>query len=181
MRARAVALAVMMAASGGLMAGCGRAEPAPEPPPMGAPFELAAPAQPFPEAPLTDDHRAQLGAVVAGFLVGSQEQWGDGMTQAAGIEDVIVPLLPGTDYRAAMTLEAGRPYRFVGACDYECSNVDLELWDAGGRVVARDLMQNDTPVMDYTPTSGGLYTLRIMMQTCTITPCYAGARGLAVQ
>lgn len=148
---------------------------------MGTPYAQTAPEAPFPEAPLTDDNRAQLGAVVAGFLIGSQEQWGDGMIPAAGLDDIIVPLTPGTDYRAAITLQGGRPYRFVGACDYECSNVDLELWDASGQVVARDLMQNDTPVMDYTPASGGAYTLRILMQTCTITPCYAGARALTVQ
>jgi hypothetical protein len=121
---------------------------------MGAPVAQEPPPTPFPEAPLTEDNRAQLGAVVAGFLIGSQERWGDGMIAAAGLADIIVPLQPGTDYRASIALQGGRPYRFVGACDYECRNIDLELWDANGVVVARDLMLNDTPVMDYTPAGG---------------------------
>jgi|688.fasta_scaffold240112_3 hypothetical protein len=160
---------------------CGDTASAPPPPPMGAPVAQEPPPTPFPEAPLTEDNRAQLGAVVAGFLIGSQERWGDGMIAAAGLADIIVPLQPGTDYRASIALQGGRPYRFVGACDYECRNIDLELWDANGVVVARDLMLNDTPVMDYTPAAGGAFTLRILMQTCTITPCYAGARILTVQ
>ena len=180
MRMRAAMTALAMG-FGMMLGACGGGQPAPEPPPMGTPVTLTAPEQPFPEAPLTDENRAQLGAVVAGFLIGSQERWGDGMIPAEGLADVIVPLTPGSDYRAPIALQGGRPYRFVGACDYECSNVDLELWDANGQVVARDLMQNDTPVMDFTPATGGGFTLRIMLQTCTITPCYVGARTLTVQ
>ena len=74
---------------------------------------------------------------------------------------------------------AARTYRIVGACDDDCSNLDLELIDVStGGVVASDMLQDDFPVVDFTPQANGRYIVRLLMQTCTVAPCFAGARVL---
>ena len=148
-------------------------------PAMGVPFQQAVQEHPAPQAPLDDDNRIRLGELVTGFLVDSQMRYGQGMVPALSLSDQIVPMQPGSDYRFPVSLEQGRAYRFVGACDYECRNLDFELLDAAGTVVARDLGANDVPIMDYTPALAGTFTVRLMMQACIIAPCFAGVRVLS--
>ena len=155
---------------------CARADAGSGDPPMGTPVTLQQPAQPFPQAVLSEENQALLGALVMGFLVDATLRQDQELAPPQGWSDVIVPLQPGQDHRSEVTLQAGRWYRFLGACDFECDNVDLELIDAAGVVVARDLFSNDFPQMDFMAPAGGVFTLRILMRTCTIAPCYAGAR-----
>ncbi len=145
-------------------------------PPAAVPLVLEQPATPFPQAELTDENRARLGELVTGFLVDATLNQDQPLAPAPGTSDLIVPLQPGQDHRVDVTLAPGRWYRFLGACDYECRNVDLELIDAEGVVVIRDLYLNDFPSMDYMSETGGVFTLRLMMRTCVIAPCFAGAR-----
>jgi len=86
---------------------------------------------------------------------------------------------PSTDQRYQVDLVGGTPYRFIGACDNECSNVDIELIAPQGGVVASDLLADDYPVANFTPPENGRYLLRLIMQTCTIAPCYAGVRVMS--
>ena len=71
---------------------------------------------------------------------------------------------------------AGKPYLVFGACDGDCTVVDLALLDASGAVIKSDTDSADFPVLDYTPTAAGAYTVRITMAKCAVAPCYAGAR-----
>ena len=48
-----------------------------------------------------------------------------------------------------------------------------------GGVVASDMLPDDYPVVEFTPPANGQYVIRMLMQTCTIAPCYAGARILS--
>jgi hypothetical protein len=143
---------------------------------MGVPVTLEQPAQPFPQAELSEENQELLGALVMGFLVDATLNQDQPLAPPSGWTDVIVPLQPGGDHRSEVTLLPGRWYRFLGACDFECRNIDLELLNADGVVVARDLYANDFPEMDYMADSGGVFTLRILMRTCVIAPCYAGVR-----
>ena len=78
-----------------------------------------------------------------------------------------------------MQLTAGTPYRIVGACDGDCTNVDIELISmTTGGVVASDMLPDDYPVVNFTPPANGQYIVRLLMQQCTVAPCYAGARVL---
>ena len=119
-------------------------------------------------------------AQVRGYLDRAQAQSGENMSVVNGTSDEIVPIQPAADYRRAINLSAGIPYRLLGACDNDCSNMDIELIDAGtGSVVAADSAPNDFPVVNFTPPQDGAYTVRLIMQTCTAAPCYAGVRVLA--
>lgn len=125
---------------------------------------------------LTAEERAQLDTLVRGYLDEAVRRNGTGVSAAAGFADEIAALQPGTDHRWQLNLVGGTAYRFLGACDNECGNLDFELIDSRGGVVASDLGPDDFPVVNFTPASNGTFIVRVMMQSCTIAPCYAGAR-----
>jgi hypothetical protein len=131
------------------------------------------------QAMITPEQRAQLEQLVGSYLNTVQTNYGGGMSPAQGFTDQIAGLQPGSDHRWQVNLAGGTGYRIVGACDNECSNMDIELIDMRtGGVVASDLLPDDYPVVDFTPPANGQYVIRMLMQTCTVAPCYAGARIL---
>jgi hypothetical protein len=145
-----------------------------------APMQLPAVTAPAQQAQLTAEQRTQLEQLVAGYLNNVQQQYGEGLAPAAGFSDHVAGMQPSTDDRWVVDLVAGTPYRIIGACDNECSNMDIELIDMNtGGVVASDVLPDDFPVVDFSPAANGRYMVRSIMQTCTVAPCYAGARILA--
>ncbi|HVK80663.1 MAG TPA: lipoprotein [Verrucomicrobiae bacterium] len=102
-----------------------------------------------------------------------------GQAPPAGFEDQILTLEPGTDHRWQVSLTGGQPYTFIGACDGDCTNVDIELISVTtGGVVASDMLPDDYPVVQFTPPADGQFIVRTLLQNCTVTPCYVGTRGL---
>ena len=75
-------------------------------------------------------------------------------------------------------LERGRRYLLTGACDQDCSDVDLALIDRDGRLVSEDVLEDDQPVLDIMAdgwrVDSGSYTLRMTMYRCEVEPCYYG-------
>lgn len=113
------------------------------------------------------------------LLTQTAGQYAAGAIPIPGVEDVLTAIQPGTDHQYQVALTGGANYAFVGACDVDCTNVDLELLDAAtGAVVAADLFEDDYPVVTYTPAASAPYFVRIILRTCTNAPCYVGARGL---
>jgi hypothetical protein len=93
-------------------------------------------------------------------------------------DDVIEALQTGDEgHRTVLRLEAGRAYLFQGACDQDCSDVDLEVLDPRGRSVARDVATDDRPVVGVEPTATGDYTVHIWLAQCSVAPCFAGVRS----
>lgn len=74
-------------------------------------------------------------------------------------------------------LEAGTEYFFVGACDLDCSDLDLFIRDAGASTVASDVEMDDYPVVGYTPSTSGYYQVGSRMVTCETAFCYYGLRA----
>lgn len=137
-------------------------------------------AQEVPQATITDDDRRELNELVVFYLDRVEQHMGLGMPRAAGLNDEIVDLQPNADHRWEISLDRGVAYRIVGACDNECSNMDMELIDARtGAVVLSDTLPDDYPTLSYTPAANGRYVVRIIMRACSIAPCFAGARVLA--
>jgi hypothetical protein len=84
-----------------------------------------------------------------------------------------------------LQLNAGTSYQLIGVCDNDCSDFDLRLFDQRGRMVAEDVLTDDTPVLNVTPRIGGTYTVRAIMTSCSDEPCrygigVYGSRGGAV-
>lgn len=100
----------------------------------------------------------------------------DGYSQFG--EDVIEPIeLSGDGYRQNVRLEAGRAYLFQGACDQDCSDVDMEILDPAGGQVAEDIAMDDRPKVTVTPQQGGDFIVRIWLAQCDVEPCYVGISG----
>lgn len=126
---------------------------------------------------LDDATRQMLIANISEQLEAIGQQFASGMAPPAGMVDDVVPMMPTTDHRRVVDLTGGTLYRFAGACDGDCTNVDIEIIDmTTGGVVASDMLPDDYPVAEYTPTANGQYMIRLLMQACTVTPCYAGTR-----
>ena len=71
--------------------------------------------------------------------------------------------------------EQGRRYFVVGACDSDCRDLDLQVIDASsGTTLARDLLLDDTPMVNFTPERSGRYKVRARMANCQSSRCYLG-------
>ncbi|MEZ5959065.1 MAG: hypothetical protein R3C30_01375 [Hyphomonadaceae bacterium] len=160
------------------LAACGQGADGPALPKVQAgatPPSTQSPGSPTQQAQITDEVRQQLIENIGQQL--TQLQGGNAPNYSQVGADTIVPMQPGHDYRFLVDLTGGTEYGFIGACDGDCSNVDLELisMETGG-VVANDMLPDDYPIFPYTPTANGQYMVRLLMQACTTAPCYAGAR-----
>lgn len=71
-------------------------------------------------------------------------------------------------------LDAGTEYYIIGACDNDCSDVDLQLRTRSGSVITQDIAADDYPVLRVTPARGGTYLVRATMAECSAEPCRFG-------
>jgi S1-C subfamily serine protease len=78
-------------------------------------------------------------------------------------------------------LEAGVTYRIVGACDSDCTNMDMEVFDATGAKAGENLAFDDHPYVELTPTAAGVYRVHPWVVECNHSPCYGGVRVLKRQ
>ena len=169
---------VLAAAAALALAACGQGANGPALPQVQAgatPPSTQSPASPTQQAQITDEVRQQLITQI-GAQLGQLQGVNAGNYAQVG-SDTVVPMQPGQDYRFLVDLTAGTEYGFIGTCDGDCTNVDIELisMETGG-VVANDMLPDDYPIFPYTPTANGQYMVRLLMQACTTSPCYAGAR-----
>jgi len=81
---------------------------------------------------------------------------------------------PGTCFLAAfiqprgavsmnVPMEAGKSYVFLGGGSKDADDVDIEILDSRGKVVAKDDDVDPTPVVRFTPPRAGKYTLRLTL------------------
>lgn len=86
-------------------------------------------------------------------------------------------LLPDSVVWLQLDLRAGNTYVIAGACDYDCSDMDLGLqYDT--TVVAEDMEVDDVPVIIYRATNTGPHLVRVSMPGCDSSGCYFGVRVL---
>lgn len=73
-------------------------------------------------------------------------------------------------------LTEGKSYRFLAAGDNDAKDVDLEVIDEKGKIVASDTATNAEAIVDYNPTVSGRYLVRIRLydsvaENNTKVPC----------
>lgn len=129
-----------------------------------------------PQASMTPAERQALRDNMLELLNGVGESRAEGHVPVPGVADQIVAMQPLQSHNFTVPMTAGKPYLIFGTCDGDCTVVDLALLDARGAVIKSDTDSADFPVLDYTPTAAGTYTVRITMAKCALAPCYAGAR-----
>lgn len=100
----------------------------------------------------------------------------EGFRHESAIADFVRPLRLDGGVIWPVTLRRGVTYRVFAVCDNDCSDVDLELYDAAGDFVGRDVAVNDTPYVEITPSADGVVYARIWLAACEAEPCYVGGR-----
>jgi hypothetical protein len=78
-----------------------------------------------------------------------------------------------------MTVVGGTQYVLFGACDNDCRDVDLKIYDASNNLQMQDVAVDDTPVLAFTANSSGKYRIVVVMATCNRSPCYYGVQLMA--
>jgi hypothetical protein len=73
-----------------------------------------------------------------------------------------------------LELDAGSSYALLGVCDEDCTDVDLRLYDADGNEVDSDVEVDDYPVVEVRPRRTARYRVKVIMATCSTSPCFYG-------
>ncbi|MEM8584186.1 MAG: hypothetical protein AAGF87_07955 [Bacteroidota bacterium] len=71
-------------------------------------------------------------------------------------------------------LEAETEYMFIGGGDEDVTVLDAYLVDESREVVASDVMDDRTPIVRYTPTVSGMYSLRLQLVGCDAAISFLG-------
>ncbi|MBL7798360.1 MAG: PPC domain-containing protein [Saprospiraceae bacterium] len=71
------------------------------------------------------------------------------------------------------TLNAGTLYAFVGGGDDDVTDLDIYLYNERGTEVARDAKADNSPIVTYTPTTTGRYTVRVKMYSTRTAGSFA--------
>lgn len=128
---------------------------------------------------ITDENRTQVETNIRDMLGQASLQFAPGAAILPGMEDVVTAIDPGTDYQFPVSLESGGSYTFVGVCDVDCKNIDIELLKGDtGEVVGSDLLDDDFPVVQFTAPDSARYFVRLILHSCAQAPCYIGGRVL---
>jgi len=73
-------------------------------------------------------------------------------------------------------LQGGVSYVIQGACDQDCNDFDLRIFDPNGNQLDEDIATDDWPRLTFTAPNTGTYRLLAMMPGCNTSPCYWGAQ-----
>lgn len=76
----------------------------------------------------------------------------------------------GQSRRATLNLAPGH-YRILGACDIDCADMDLSVFNPAGALIAEDVELDSFPVVNFQVPRAGRYTLDIDMIDCEVAPC----------
>jgi hypothetical protein len=78
-----------------------------------------------------------------------------------------------------LTVVGGNRYVLFGACDNDCTDVDLRIFDTSGNLLMQDIGADDTPALAFTANGSGAYRIEVIMATCRRNPCYYGIQLMA--
>jgi hypothetical protein len=120
----------------------------------------------------------QLHDLVLQYLDFVQRERGGGMVRTLHFEDSVAAIHRGASHVFERDLEAETTYRFIGACDNECGDLDIRITDSDGNDVAADYEINTNPMVTHRFEHAGRYRIELRMYRCSIEPCYAGLRIL---
>lgn len=74
----------------------------------------------------------------------------------------------------SFTLTSGTTYKFWGACDADCSDLDITLYDDNNNELEKDVLTDDNPIVEYRPKKTGTYRVEVKMEACRTNPCAWG-------
>lgn len=116
---------------------------------------------------------------LGGYLDAYAEEYAPGLEPVT--DDELARIAPMDAYDFDVELGAGDTVRVIGACDTNCTDVDLYVTGPDGVEIGRDVLTDDYPIVDIPDTAGGVYTIRIAMPGCSAEACIGAARLYVVE
>ena len=80
----------------------------------------------------------------------------------------------GASTTVTLTLVSGREYVILGACDDDCGDLDLRLYDASGTEIDEDVEIDAVPFVTASGSQGASFTVEVLMVECSSEPCFWG-------
>ncbi len=74
----------------------------------------------------------------------------------------------------SIDLEAGTDYQIVAACDEDCGDIDMCLFDDNMNQIDCDKTEDDKPLLVFTAEKTETYRIWVKMYDCQIEPCRFG-------
>lgn len=146
--------------------------------PCFAALRLVSGGRPETRAPPPGEGGDYAAGVTAALNAAGAAAIGAGFSLIDGGDTPVEPLtLAGRGQQRSYTLRAGRAYRFIGACDSDCADLDIEVTDSRGNRIGENLAVDNPTSVDVTPRAPGQYNVRIWLAACSVEPCFAGLRG----
>jgi hypothetical protein len=115
--------------------------------------------------PAEDQVRGQLGSVASTLISRGQE---------IAYSPTIGSLRKSSTANITYSLRSSTAYTFVAACDNDCSDIDVWLYDGQGNEISRDVEPDSMPIVFAQPRYNDTFTLKVKMYNCTIEPCFYG-------
>lgn len=72
-----------------------------------------------------------------------------------------------------ITLTGGNTYKIIGACDADCSDLDIEIYE-GEKLIVRDVLVDDVPIVTFNVASTTSIKIKVIMAACASEPCFFG-------
>lgn len=77
-----------------------------------------------------------------------------------------------------VSMQVGYTYRVIGACDNDCSDLDIVLRYENGEEIISDVLTDSFPIVDFEPRTSGQYQVEVRMYECSVSPCRYGVMVL---
>ena len=87
---------------------------------------------------------------------------------------IIGNLSEGQSDAWTITLYGGYDYMILAACDGDCQDLDIRLYDANGNVIDSDTTEDSVPTITGTVAETARFTIEVDMYECSSGPCYFG-------
>jgi len=71
-------------------------------------------------------------------------------------------------------LDGGKTYKIISKADSDCKDLDMIIYDENGNEVAKDILDDDTPIINIIPATTAQFSVKVIMRSCTSDPCYYG-------
>jgi len=85
-------------------------------------------------------------------------------------------LAQGKEQLIQVTFSGAGSYQLIGVCDTDCKNLDIQLLDANGKEIIKDVEDDDFPIVGVE--ASGTYTARVTMVACQGS-CSFGVKAFA--
>jgi hypothetical protein len=116
---------------------------------------------------------------IVGAQLESIRSVGEGEGFSQSFEDRFDQLDHQASVEHVFELEFAREYFIAAACDEGCSNINLQLKDENGYLVALDDAPDDAPLVKVLPRWSGPFHLTVTMAECQAAPCRYGIKVMA--